>query len=314
MVTLFTDPRMLEHAPPPRHPERPERLGAILRHLDRVGLSRTCPAGIVRPATDEELLRVHSEGYLQSLERASADGDRQVEVDTWMSGGSLAAARLAAGAAIEAVRLVVEGNERRAFCAIRPPGHHALADRPMGFCLLGNAALAATEARDRLGLSRILIVDYDVHHGNGTQDAFYEDGRVAFLSIHRSPFYPGTGDADENGTGRGLGLTRNIPLPANVSSEVLHGAFRNTLETLADRVRPELVILSAGFDAHAEDPVGGLGLDNENFDQLTRRVIEVADRHAGGRLVSLLEGGYNVPILAGCVAEHIGLLGDESGN
>jgi acetoin utilization deacetylase AcuC-like enzyme len=179
----------------------------------------------------------------------------------------------------------------------------------MGFCLYGNVAVAAADAVHRIGMNRVLIVDFDVHHGNGTQEIFYDDPSVAFLSIHRYPFYPGTGAGDETGTGRGLGLTRNIPLPATVSRADYHGAFRAALEALADKVRPELVLISAGFDAHEEDPVGGLGLLEEDFDVLTRDIVEVAEAHAGGRVVSVLEGGYNVSRLAGCVEVHLRRLG-----
>ncbi|HEV3167830.1 MAG TPA: histone deacetylase [Isosphaeraceae bacterium] len=309
MVSLFTDPRMLEHQPPPRHPERPERLQAILRHLDRTGLAQRCPAGKVRPATDEELLRVHSAAYLADLAAAEEEGGGQVEADTWMSPGSLAAARLAAGAAVEATDWVLGEQGRRALCLVRPPGHHALPGAPMGFCLFGNVAVAASHARDQHGLARVMIVDFDVHHGNGTQETFYADSRVAFLSIHRYPFYPGTGAADETGTGRGLGFTRNVPLPFGVSRREYHAAFLAALTDMADRVRPELVLISAGFDAHAEDPVGSLGLEVEDFDQLSRAVVNVAEAHCSGRIVSVLEGGYNVPILAACVVAHLEALG-----
>jgi acetoin utilization deacetylase AcuC-like enzyme len=309
MVHLFTDPRMLDHAPPPRHPERPERLRAVLRQLERTGMDQACPRGIVRPATDEELLRVHTEDYLALVSAFEAQGGGAIEADTWISTGSNLAARLAAGAAIEAVRFVADQPGRRAMCLVRPPGHHARPDEPMGFCLFGNIAAAAAEARDRLGLERILIVDFDVHHGNGTQEAFYSDQNVAFLSIHRYPFYPGTGAASETGTGAGLGTTKNVPLPLGTPRAEYRAAFRAALERLADRVRPELVLISAGFDAHAEDPVGSLGLEVEDFDLLTKDLVAVADTHAAGRIVSVLEGGYNVPILAGCVVAHLEALG-----
>ena len=312
MVRLFSDPRMLEHVPSPTHPERPERLRSVLRHLERTGISRHCPTGTVRPATDEELLRVHSRGHLAAVDAFAARGGGQIEVDTWVSPGSPLAARLAAGAAVEAVASVVEGPDRRAFCAVRPPGHHARPDEPMGFCLFGSVAVAASDAVHRLGLGRVLIVDWDVHHGNGTQEMFYDDPRVAFFSIHRYPFYPGSGARDETGTGAGLGLTRNIPLAFGTSRSDYLAAFRQGLEAMADQVRPELVILSAGFDAHAEDPVGNLGLEVEDFEEMTRMVLDVAEVHAGGRLVSVLEGGYNVSILAGCVAAHLQAMGAET--
>jgi acetoin utilization deacetylase AcuC-like enzyme len=311
MVTLFTDERMLDHSPPPRHPERPERLRAILRHLDRTGLSATCPRGTVREATPAELARVHSPRYLDEVAAYEAAGGGLIEADTWVFAGSNRAALLGAGAAIEAVAHVFNGPDRRALALARPPGHHARPAAPMGFCLYDNVAVAAADARDRLGLERILIVDFDVHHGNGTQEIFYEDPRVAFLSIHRFPFYPGTGAADETGRGPGLGFTHNIPVRYGTPRPDFLAAFRNGLEAMADKVRPELVMISAGFDAHAEDPVGDLGLETEDFQDLTRAIVAVAETHAGGRIVSLLEGGYNVPILAGCVEVHLRALGAE---
>jgi acetoin utilization deacetylase AcuC-like enzyme len=312
MVTLFTDRRMLDHTPPPRHPERPERLQAILRQLERSGLMERCPAGPVREATREELARVHSEAYLDDVAEFESAGGGLIEPDTYVHYGSNQAALLAAGAAIEAVSRVIAGPDRRALCLVRPPGHHARPAAPMGFCLYGNIAVAAADAHQRLGLERIMIVDFDVHHGNGTQEIFYDDGRVAFFSIHRYPFYPGTGAADETGMGPGLGFTRNVPIRYGTRRPDYIAAFRSHLEKLADRVRPELVLISAGFDAHAEDPVGDLGLEVEDFVELTRAVVAVADTHAQGRIVSLLEGGYNIPILAGCVEAHLRALDAES--
>jgi acetoin utilization deacetylase AcuC-like enzyme len=312
MVMLFSDPRMLEHIPSPTHPERPERLRAVLRHLERNGISGHCTSLPVRPATDEELLRVHSPKHIAAIDAFAAQGGGRIEVDTWVSTGSPLAARLAAGAVVDAVSAVVEGPDRRAFCAVRPPGHHARPEEPMGFCLFGSVAVAARHAIDGLGLGRVLIVDWDVHHGNGTQEMFYDDPQIGFLSIHRYPFYPGSGAKGETGTGPGLGSTRNVPLPFGVSRADYLAAFRTNLEAMADKVRPELIILSAGFDAHAEDPVGSLGLEVEDFEQMTRDVLEVAQVQAEGRLVSVLEGGYNVSILAGCVAAHLQAMGAEA--
>jgi acetoin utilization deacetylase AcuC-like enzyme len=309
MVTLFSDRRMLDHVPGRGHPERPERLRDLLRHMDRTGVAAACSAGVVRPATDEELLRVHTRQHLAEIAAFDAGGGGHIEVDTWMSPGSELAARLAAGAAVEAVAGVVSGPDRRAACLVRPPGHHARPGGPMGFCLYSNVAVAAADAVDRLGLGRVLVVDWDVHHGNGTQEIFYADPRVAFLSVHRYPFYPGTGAADESGTGPAVGTKKNVPLPFGISRAHYHAAFRSALDELADRTKPELVLISAGFDAHAEDPVGSLGLEVEDFESLTRAVVNVAETHTGGRLVSVLEGGYNVPILCACVETHLRALG-----
>ncbi|WP_337174605.1 histone deacetylase [Paludisphaera sp.] len=309
-VALHHDPRMIEHRPPARHPEKPERLEAIIRHLRRVGLLDACPAGLVREATDDELRRVHSAAYLASVVAVDGRGGGPLEADTWMSPGSLTAARLAAGAAIEAVAgVLADDRPDRAMALVRPPGHHAVPGGAMGFCVYSNVAVAAREALARHAVNRILIVDFDVHHGNGTQDVFYESAEVAFLSVHRHPFYPGTGREDETGSGPGLGLTRNIPLPFGTPPADFRAAYRAGLQDLADRHRPELIIISAGFDAMAEDPVGGLGLDFEDFDRLTRDVVEVADVHARGRIVSVLEGGYNPSLLAGCVETHLKALG-----
>jgi len=255
---------------------------------------------------------VHTAEYLNHVsEELEAKGGGMLDPDTWFMPGSGLAARLAAGAAIEAVSFVMGGMARRALCLVRPPGHHALPATGMGFCIYSNVALAARAALTKFELNRILIVDFDVHHGNGTQDVFYNSGQVGFLSIHRYPFYPGSGAKDEVGTGDGLGSIVNIPVAYGTPRSKYHAAFRAGLERLADRIRPELVMISAGFDAHAEDPVGDLGLQIEDFDGLTKAIVAVAEAHAAGRIVSVLEGGYNVPILAGSVAAHLQALGAE---
>jgi acetoin utilization deacetylase AcuC-like enzyme len=203
---------------------------------------------------------------------------------------------------------VLAGEDRTALCLVRPPGHHALADYAMGFCLFNNVAIAARVAIDEHDLERVLVVDWDVHHGNGTQDTFYADGRVGYFSAHRWPFYPGSGAADETGIGAGLGATRNLPLEFGTPRATYRDRFRRELEDFAARIRPQLVLVSAGFDAHRDDPIGSLGLEVEDFAELTQMVLDVASVHAGGRVVSLLEGGYNPPILAECVAAHLGRL------
>jgi acetoin utilization deacetylase AcuC-like enzyme len=310
-IPLFTDRRMLDHRVPARHPERPLRLQAVLRHLERIGYWQSCPKGEVREASDDELEWIHSADHLARVAVLEADGGGTLDPDTWVFKGSGMAARLAAAAAIEAVSSVLAGDHQRAMCLVRPPGHHALPSSGMGFCIYSNVSLAAECALRRFDLNRVLIADFDVHHGNGTQDVFYESPQVGFVSIHRYPFYPGTGARNETGQGAGLGSTRNIPLPYGTSRADYHAAFRAGLEALADRIRPELVLISAGFDAHAEDPVGDLGLDVEDFETLTREIVAVADAHAAGRVVSVLEGGYNVPILAASVVAHLTGLGAD---
>jgi acetoin utilization deacetylase AcuC-like enzyme len=310
-VAIFTDRRMTEHRVPSHHPERPERLQAILRQLERTGYHNTCPSGRVREVTHEELVRVHTARYLKEVADLEAKGGGKLDPDTWLRPGSGLAARLAAGAAVEAVSYVMAAPGRRALCLVRPPGHHARPASGMGFCIYGNVAIAAEDALARFDLNRVLIVDFDVHHGNGTQEVFYKTSRVGFLSVHRYPFYPGTGAKDETGSGDGLGATRNIPLAYGTSRSQYHSAFLAGLEALADKIRPELVLISAGFDAHAEDPVGDLGLDVDDFETLTKAIVAVAELHAHGRIVSVLEGGYNIPILAGCVEIHLHALGAE---
>ncbi len=242
------------------------------------------------------------------MARLTAQGSGQVESDTWISSGSDLAGRLAAGAVLGAVDDVVAGRTKRALCLVRPPGHHARPTNPMGFCLYGSVAVAAADAVARLQLSRILIVDWDVHHGNGTQEMFYQDPTVAFFSIHRHPFYPGSGAEAETGSGQGLGTTRNVPVRFGTSRSEYLNAFSTELSQFADRYKPELILISAGFDAHAEDPVGSLGLETDDFNVMTNTVMQIADNHANGRLISVMEGGYNIPILAGCISEHLEVL------
>jgi acetoin utilization deacetylase AcuC-like enzyme len=312
-VAVFTDRRMTEHRVPPGHPEKPERLHAVVRHLERTGYLPACSGAAVREATGDELARVHPADYIRRVAALEAKGGGLLDPDTWVSPGSDLAAHLAAGTGIVACKYVLEEAGRRSLCLVRPPGHHARPGTGMGFCVYANIALAAAEALNHSGVNRVLIVDFDVHHGNGTQEIFYESARVGFLSIHRYPFYPGTGARDETGSGAGLGHTLNIPLPHGTPRRDYHAAFRSGLEKLADRIRPELVLISAGFDAHAEDPVGDLGLDIEDFGVLTKEIVAVAETHAQGRIVSVLEGGYNVPILAGCVVAHLQALGAKPG-
>lgn len=309
MTLLYSDPRFLDHVTG-AHPERPARLQQVTRHLERTGLDLQCARPDLRPATLAELERVHDAEYLAAVRQFADAGGGRIEEDTVVSPRSYEVAALAAGAAIDAVRRVVAGEDQTALCLVRPPGHHALRPSAMGFCLLNNIAIAARTALAELELNRVLVIDWDVHHGNGTQDEFYTDEQVGFFSIHRWPFYPGTGATDETGAGAGLGSTLNLPVEFGTSRTDYLARFRSSLESFADRLRPELVLLSAGFDSHRDDPVGSLGLETEDFIILTQIVQQVAATHAGGRLVSVLEGGYNPGILAGCIELHLtGLLG-----
>jgi acetoin utilization deacetylase AcuC-like enzyme len=306
MTLLYRDPLFQRHQTGP-HPERPARLQAIDARLEEAGLPARCRAGAYRPLTPEQVLRVHAPEQVAAVAEVARRGGGHLDPDTIVSPASFEVALAAAGACVAAVDAVVAGADRTALCLVRPPGHHATPTRSMGFCLFNNIALAARQARERHGVSRVLIVDFDVHHGNGTQDIFYEDPTVVFYSIHRygHGFYPGTGSAAESGQGPGLGYTFNAPVAFGTPRRDYHACFASILEKAADRSRPELVLLSAGFDAHAQDPIGALGLETEDFSTLTRLVLDVARTHAGGRLVSCLEGGYDLDALADSVTVHL---------
>jgi acetoin utilization deacetylase AcuC-like enzyme len=306
MTLLFTDPIYLKHETG-RHVEMPNRLRAVTTRLETAHLIEKCTPGVSRPLNKDEVAAIHDLSMIGAVEEVAEKGGGRLDPDTVVSKDSFAVALVAAGACSAAVDSVVQGEAPNALCLVRPPGHHATPTRSMGFCLFNNIALAAHRARTAHGLDRILIVDWDVHHGNGTQDVFYEDPQVTFVSVHRygGGFYPGTGAADETGTGKGLGHTVNVPLRFGISRKDYYGAFTRALEKAADRVRPQLVLVSAGFDAHARDPIGSLGLEVEDFTALTREVLAVAKTHADGRLVSCLEGGYNLNVLAEAVQTHL---------
>ncbi len=303
MTLLYYDQRFLEHDTG-NHPECAERLRQIVSLLDSRGLANRC----LRPSWPQierrDLVTLHSESHLALLEQIAAHGGGRVDPDTVVSSSSVDIAKLAAGAVTDAVRRVLTDEDSNALCLVRPPGHHALAERAMGFCLLNNVALGA-QAALQAGVERVLIVDWDVHHGNGTQAIFYDDPRVGYFSVHRWPFYPGTGSAEETGTGDGLGTTSNVPLEFGISRRDYLATVQSELEDFADRIQPELVLVSAGFDSHRYDPVGSLGLEEEDFSRLTTMIKDIAKSHARGRIVSVLEGGYNPPVLAECVATHL---------
>ena len=309
MTLLYFDPVFLQHNTG-RHPESADRLVHIMAHLTHTGLDRQCELPEWEPADRSLLERVHHARYIDGVERFASRGGGHIEADTVVSRESFRAATVAAGAVADATRRVVRGTARHALCLVRPPGHHAVALSAMGFCLFNNVAIAAKLALAELELDRVLIVDWDVHHCNGTQATFWDNEQVGVFSIHRSHFYPGTGDEDETGEGKGLGTTRNLAIDFGTPRQEYVRRFIDELGTFADRIRPQLVLVSAGFDAHRMDPVGSLDLEDEDFDTLTRCVVDVAAQHAGGRLVSALEGGYNLQVVPGSVEVHLrGLMG-----
>jgi len=294
------------------HPERAARIIAVDCALEQARLLGNRPSVPCTPAPDAAILRVHTPDMLAELDAMAASGGGWLDSDTVVRPDSMDVARMAAGGAINAVDAILGGRISRAFVIARPPGHHATADRAMGFCLLNTVAVAAAHAIDS-GLERVAIVDWDVHHGNGTQDIFYGRRDVLYTSIHQSPLYPGTGARDETGTGAGTGYTVNVPLPPGTGDERFLAAFRHELVPAIDRYAPQALLVSAGYDAHADDPIGGMALTNEGFRTVMREAIALADRHCGGRLLAVLEGGYASPTLARCVTDAIRLLDGTSG-
>jgi len=306
LTLLYRDDVFLQHDTG-NHPERKERLRSINGLLEKTGLAALCTPGPFAPLTEDAVAAVHDPAMVLRAKCLAAQGGGRLDPDTVVCPASFHVALAAAGACVAAVDAVIRGVDRAALCLVRPPGHHATSTKSMGFCLFNNIAVAAHHAKTVHQLDRVLIVDWDVHHGNGTQNIYYADGAVFFYSIHRygGGFYPGTGAADETGTGRGLGSTLNVPLPWGTPRQEYLARFTHTVENVADKVRPQLVLVSAGFDAHRDDPVGALGLEAEDFVVLTQRVVDIAKVHCGGHIVSCLEGGYNLHALAESVRLHL---------
>lgn len=288
------------------HPESPNRLRAIMQQLEQSGTLTRVTRIEPRKAEDEWITQIHTPSYVASLNRhAPTSGRVSLDPDTSMSSGSLTAAYLAAGGVLAGVDAIMVGQVDHVFCAVRPPGHHAEAGRAMGFCLFNNVAIAARYVRKKYGLSRVLIIDWDVHHGNGTQHSFEDDPSVLFFSTHQYPHYPGTGRADERGQGAGEGYTINVPMEAGEGDDEYRAIFYKALVPAADAFKPEFVIISAGFDAHKDDPLASMGLTEAGYADLTGIVAGIAKRHAKGRILSSLEGGYNLTALAASVDAHI---------
>lgn len=305
---LYTHEACLAHDTGPYHPERPDRLRAVLEALDAPAF-----AGLVRreapEASEAQLLRAHPRAHIDRVKAAiPAEGLGGIDADTLVSPHSLAAALRAAGAVCAAVDAVVGGEAQNAFCAVRPPGHHAESARAMGFCLFNSAAVGAYHARAAHGLKRVAVVDFDVHHGNGTQDIFWNDHEMFYASTHQAPLYPGTGAANE----RGLDNILNVPLPPLAGSEAFRHAFAEHVLPALTEFRPDLVIISAGFDAHRDDPLAALCLEEEDFAWATRELMRLAAYQCGGRLVSTLEGGYDLDALGRSAAAHVAALMGQS--
>jgi acetoin utilization deacetylase AcuC-like enzyme len=303
---LVADDGCRGHLAGKTHPEKPERYDAVIDALARAGLLARMRRAEVRTATEDELLLCHTEEYLQTVRRDVESGRPHLSTgDTDITPNSWDVAARAAGGVLNAVDAVLTGAARNAFCAVRPPGHHANAARGMGFCLLNNVATAARYAQRKYSLDRVLIVDWDVHHGNGTQDIFYRDPSVFFFSTHQWPLYPGTGRADETGDGPGDGTTMNFPFPAGSGRSEILGAVENHLLPAAASFHPDLVMISAGFDSRIGDPLGRFTLTDEDFADLTRAVMGI-----NSRVVSVLEGGYNLDGLASAATAHVATLLD----
>lgn len=302
-ILLATHPQFLEHDTGAWHPERSARLEAVRHGIAAADLGEALVPFEPRPATAAEIGRVHPGRYLTALEELSLAGGGHIDPDTVASEGSYDAAVLAAGAGLDAIARLDAGEGDAAFCAVRPPGHHATPRRPMGFCLVNNVAVAAAALADRG--ERVLIVDYDAHHGNGTQDAFYNDDRVVYVSFHEYPLYPGTGSIEETGRGAGVGSTINFPMPAGATGDVVRAGIDEVVLPLADAWKPTWLLVSAGFDAHRADPITGLALRSGDFADITADLCSIVP---AGRRLLFLEGGYDLEALADCVGATLSAL------
>lgn len=309
-TAFFTHPDCLKHVTPPGHPEQVARLEYVweaLKAPEFDALQR-----LEAPLGDTaEILRCHPESYIKKVRDAvPEDGWNSLDADTHVSPGSLNAALRGVGAICQAVDMVVAGAVANVFCATRPPGHHAERETSMGFCLFGNAAIAAKRALDHHGLSRVAVVDFDVHHGNGTQDLLWDETRALFISSHQVPLYPGTGEIHETGTANNI---MNLPLAPGAGGREFRALMEKTALPALDDFAPELVLISAGFDAHAADPLANINLTERDFAWVTGQLCDIADKHAGGRVVSTLEGGYDLDALAASVAAHVNVLMERGG-
>lgn len=297
------------------HPERPERAMVIAHEIKNAANLQDRLIWIDPRAADApELLRCHTSAHYDQVQEACKLDEEELgalDSDTIVSRASFDVSKYAAGGVLTAIDTVMNNEAENAFVIVRPPGHHATQQQPMGFCLFNNVAVGARYAQEIHNLERILIVDWDVHHGNGTQDIFYQDSSVFYLSLHQYPHYPGTGRSSETGTGRGMGYTLNTPLPGGTSAKAYRATFEDAMKQIIRRIHPDLVIISAGFDSHREDPLGGLMLENEDFAWMTKQLKHVAAQYSNGRVISVLEGGYNLRQLGHIATAHVQALADK---
>jgi len=301
----------LEHKTTPGHPESPRRLTAIIKHLKASGVYAQLKHLTPTPAPLNWIETIHSPAYIERARQSCEQGEEYLDSpDVPISRKSYEAALMAAGGVLCAVDAVMQGEAKNAFCAVRPPGHHATRDMAMGFCIFNNVAIGTKYAQQKHRLSKVLIVDWDVHHGNGTQAAFYEDPSVLYFSTHQYPFYPGSGSEAEKGRGKGLNHTINVPLPAGSGDTEYINAFEQRLRPAAIAFSPDFVFVSAGFDAHEHDTLGGMRVTTEAYGKLSRIVKQIAEQCCKGRLVSVLEGGYGLEGLAASVEAHLRVLMD----
>lgn len=308
-VGFYFHEKYLSHDTGIGHPERPDRLRAVIEHLQKSSIWSQLKHKQPKPVERKWIELVHPATHIQRIERRCKAGERILdEGDTRVCEESFDIALLAVGAALQGIDDLFLGETESGFCAVRPPGHHAEQNRVMGFCLFNNIAIAARYAQKKYGIAKIAIMDWDVHHGNGTQEIFYDDDSVLFISLHQYPFYPGTGAVSERGRGKGEGYTLNCPMSAGSGEKEYVEAFDAEILPKLNVFQPELVMISAGFDAHRDDPLAQINLTETSFARFTELIREVAERHANGRIVSVLEGGYNLEVLAKSVEKHLEIL------
>ncbi|MGR3301125.1 MAG: histone deacetylase family protein [Candidatus Scalindua sp.] len=311
MTIVIYDDIYLKHDTGPNHPENATRIINTIEHLRSANLWQKLDIKKPRAATEEEVSAIHSTSQIEQVAEIASSGGGYLDPDTHVSPDSYEAALKAAGAPLTAIDLIMDKKADNAFCLVRPPGHHATPEKGMGFCLFNNVAIAAKYIQSRYSLDRIVIIDWDVHHGNGTQDAFYDDPSVMYFSMHRYPFYPGTGSAEETGKDSGAGFTINIPLSYNTEPQEYLKLFEDILEKRIKPFEPQFILISSGFDAYRLDPISGLSLETSDYNKLTKLTQNIAKDCCDGRIVSCLEGGYHLLDLPKCIEEHLnGLMYD----